>query len=85
VPDLTLVLDVPVRVGRERQALAAKALDRMEQETDALHERVRTAFSQASGPAVAHIDATGGPDDVEAAAWQLLQARFPETFHSAAG
>jgi dTMP kinase len=85
VPDLTIVLDVPVGVGRERQARAARTPDRMEQESDQLHERVREAFGAANGRAVVHIDATRPPGQVESDAWALLHARFPETFHGRAG
>jgi dTMP kinase len=84
-PDLTIVLDVPVEVGRDRQRRAAKTLDRMEREGAELHQRVREAFRSAAGPQVVHVDATGGPDEVESAVWRLLQARFPETFRSGAG
>jgi dTMP kinase len=85
VPDLTIVLDVPVSVGRERQARAARTLDRMERESDQLHERVREAFGGANGRAVVHIDATRPADQVETDAWALLHARFPETFRSRPG
>src|SRR6266566_894155 len=49
-PDLTLILDVPVTVGRERQRNAGKAQDRIEREDDAFHTRVRDAYRSASGP-----------------------------------
>jgi len=41
VPDLTLVLDVPVDVGRERLRRARKEPDRLERLDDAFHRRVR--------------------------------------------
>lgn len=47
-PDLTLLLDVEVRVGFERlhqrQTTAREGKDRIEQETLAFHERVRAGF-----------------------------------------
>ena len=79
-PDLTIVLDVPVSVGRARQAQARKDLDRMERESDPLHERVRTAFAKASGPGVFHLDAGRPPEAVESDAWALFEKRFGETF-----
>jgi dTMP kinase len=84
-PDLTIVLDIPVSVGRDRQARASKNPDRMEQEPDGLHERVRRAFRDAGGPSVVHLDATVRTEEVEAAAWGLLQARFAETFRPGTG
>src|SRR2546421_1754005 len=37
VPDVTLVLDVPVELGRERQRTARKVQDRIERQDDAFH------------------------------------------------
>src|SRR2546430_12727084 len=37
VPDITLVLDVPVDVGRQRQRAARKVQDRFERQDDAFH------------------------------------------------
>ena len=48
-PDLTLVLDVPVGVGRDRQRKARKMQDRFEREDDAFHERVRESYRVAVG------------------------------------
>ena len=78
-PDLTLVLDVPVETGRRRQLAAGKAPDRMEQAAAAMHERVAQAFREAQGPGVAHLDGTRSPEEMEADAWQLLQARLDGT------
>src|SRR2546422_5050267 len=39
VPDITLVLDVPVDVGRQRQRAARKVQDRFERQDDAFHRR----------------------------------------------
>jgi dTMP kinase len=58
VPDLTLVLDIPVEIGRERQRRARKVQDRFEREDDAFHERVLDAYRGAAGPGVVHLDAT---------------------------
>ena len=74
VPDLTLVLDIPVEIGRERQRRARKVQDRFEREDDAFHERVRDAYRAAAGPGVVHLDATPSKPTVLEAAWRELQA-----------
>lgn len=73
VPDLTLVLDVPVAVGRERQRTSRKPRDRFEREDDAFHERVRAAYREAAGPGVVHIDASQSRKAVQEAAWLSLR------------
>ncbi len=74
VPDLTLVLDVPVDVGRERLRRARKEPDRLERLDDAFHRRVLGAYRRASGPGVVHIDATGTKAVVQDAAWREVSA-----------
>ncbi|MBI1966669.1 MAG: dTMP kinase [Gemmatimonadetes bacterium] len=73
-PALTLVLDVPVEVGRERQRRARKEQDRFERQDDAFHQRVREAYQRAAGPGVVHIDATRPKKTVQDAAWREVQA-----------
>ena len=72
-PDLTLVLDVPVAVGRERQRRAQKEQDRIEVQDDAFHERVRVAYRTAAGPGIVHIDASQTKSVVQDAAWREVQ------------
>lgn len=72
-PDLTLVLDIPVALGRERQRNAGKVKDRIEREDDTFHTRVLEAYRNASGPGIAHIDASQPKKAVCAAAWHLLR------------
>ena len=74
VPDLTLVLDVPVDVGRERLRRARKEPDRLERLDDAFHRRVLDAYRRASGPGVVHIDATGSKVVVQDAVWREVSA-----------
>ena len=74
VPDLTLVLDIPVDIGRERQRRARKGQDRFEREDDAFHERVRAAYRAATGLGVVHLDAAVSKKTVLEAAWRELQA-----------
>jgi dTMP kinase len=74
VPDLTLVLDIPVETGRERQRRARKVRDRFEREDDTFHERVRQAYRSATGAGLVHLDATPSKKHVLEAAWRELQA-----------
>jgi dTMP kinase len=74
VPDATLVLDVPVEVGRERQRAARKVQDRFERQNDAFHRRVLEAYRHARGPGVVHIDATQSKQAVLDAAWRAVLA-----------
>lgn len=74
VPDLTLVLDVPVAVGRERQRAAGKTQDRFERQDDGFHRRVLEAYRRASGRGVVHIDATQSKKAVQEAAWREVMA-----------
>ena len=77
-PDLTLVLDVPVEVGRERQRKARKEQDRIERESDGFHARVLEAYRQATGAGVVHVDATQPKSAVLEAAWsQVSTASAP--------
>jgi len=73
-PDLTLILDVPVTVGRERQKLAGKVRDRIEREDDTFHTRVREAYRSASGPGIVHIDASQTRKAVQDAARREIVA-----------
>ena len=73
-PDLMIVLDVPVTVGRERQRAVGKVRDRIEREDDAFHGRVREAYRTATGPGIAHIDASQPKKVVQQAAWREVAA-----------
>lgn len=73
-PDLTLVLDVPVGVGRERQRKARKEPDRFERQDDAFHQRVADAYRRAEGPGVVHVDGSQSKKAVQEAAWREVAA-----------
>ena len=73
-PDLTVVLDIPVALGRERQRNAGKVRDRIERENDAFHTRVREAYRSASGPGIIHIDASQPKKAVQDIAWREVAA-----------
>lgn len=68
LPDLTVVLDVPVDVGRARVRRRAAA-DRIEAESRAFHERVRKAFLDLAAAEPSRylvVDAMASPDSVAA-------------------
>ena len=77
VPDLTLVLDVPIDVARARRAGRAGTLDSFERRPERFHEAVREAFldiARAEPERCRLIDASGSPDEVAAAAWHEVSA-----------
>ena len=80
VPDLTLVLDVPVTDGLRRaralEADEAKQPDSIGSESLAFHDRVRKGFlaiANAHPERVTVIDASGSLDSVEAAATAAIE------------
>jgi dTMP kinase len=61
-PDLTLVLDVPLHVSRERTRARHPDLDRMESEDDGFHERVRNGFLELARASNRHLVLDGTKD-----------------------
>ncbi|MBA3919709.1 MAG: dTMP kinase [Gemmatimonas sp.] len=92
-PDLTLLLAMPLATAQARAA-ARGAMDRMEQETSAFHERVSAAFTEALLPAwqdahpevgpVVAVDADTSVDAVTVRCLAQLVQRWPERFRDAA-
>jgi dTMP kinase len=78
-PDLTLVLDVPVATGRERQRQGRRVRDRFERREDAFHQRVLQAYRDAAGPGIVHIDASQSKQAVQDAAWLEIIAATAHT------
>ena len=87
VPDVTLLLTLPVDVGLSRAA-SRGATDRMEQADRAFHDRVESAFARFAdaqwqtahpecGPIIP-VPADGDVDRVEARVWQVVAAACPE-------
>ena len=76
-PDLYVVLDLPVGIGRGRQQAQGKQPDRLERAEDAFHQRVAEAFRSAAGPEVVHVEAAGSAGAVHEAIWRVVQERFP--------
>ncbi|MEP6898985.1 MAG: dTMP kinase [Rhodanobacter sp.] len=79
-PDLTLLLDVPVAVGRARASDRGHA-DRIEIESDMFFERVRTSYRERAAAEPARfrvIDASQPPADVAIAATRALATLIEE-------
>ena len=75
-PDVTLLLDAPIEVGRER-AGKRSAPDRFEQERDAFFNRVRDTYllrAKNDPKRIKVIDATGDLASVTAQVKNILQA-----------
>ena len=67
-PDLTLVFDVPVRVGRERLTRSGSALDKFETQDESFFERVRAVYlerAQADPRRCRLIDSTAPREAVQ--------------------
>jgi len=80
VPDLTLLLDLPIATGRARAA-GRGAGDRIEREADAFFERVRTAYDAraAAEPRRFHrLDAGQSADTVLTAAIAVIEPLLRE-------
>jgi dTMP kinase len=91
VPDLTVLLDVPLSEGLERADARGKR-DRMERSGDEFHERVGNAFRRFAEPAWQHshpecgpiklIDGTGDEKTVHQRIVSALVSAFPQPFGS---
>lgn len=82
VPDLYIVLDVPVMVGTDRREAHGGRPDRIESEAEVFMERVREGYRvlAAGEDSIAILDGSGTPDEVEARITALLEERFPGRF-----
>jgi dTMP kinase len=76
-PDLTLLIDIPAEVSRDR-VLARGGSDRLEREDLAFHERVRTgylALAQRFPNRIVILDGTAAPAALLAAARAAIERR----------
>jgi len=79
VPDLTLILDLPVEIGLARAAARPAAADRFERLDHAFHERLREGFRRIAAEESARcvlIDATSDPQTVHRAALDVVEQRL---------
>jgi dTMP kinase len=77
VPDLTLYLDVPPEVGIARREASGEALNRLDRETLAFHQRVRKgylALIEAEPERWRYVDAAGAPDAIQQALREIVMA-----------
>ncbi|MBV9700969.1 MAG: dTMP kinase [Candidatus Eremiobacteraeota bacterium] len=71
-PSLVVVLDLPWQAARERLRERAGAADRVENEDDAFHERVRVGFVElARSPDHVLLDATIAAEELAERAFQI--------------
>lgn len=82
LPDLYVVLDVPVRVGTDRRAAHGDDPDRIEREADAFMDRVREGYRAfaAEDDRIVIIDGSGAPDEIGNRILMLLRERIPGRF-----
>ena len=79
MPDLTLILDLPVDDGFARTERRSDDVSRYEQMDRAMHERMRQGFlsiAEAKSARCRLIDATLDSDSVHQAVWHSVQERF---------
>lgn len=79
VPDLTLILDLPVADGFARTERRADGASRYEQMDRAMHERLRRgllSIAEAQATRCRVIDAAPDTESVHQAVWQSVQERF---------
>lgn len=79
LPDMTLLLDVPVEVGLARRSSSGK-MDRLDMENKDFHEKVRQAYLDLAAADRSGrwqvIDANRGIDEIEADIWKLVKAKL---------
>jgi dTMP kinase len=79
VPDLTVLLDVPVETGLGRKR-GESAPDRIGQEGAEFHERVRRGYLAMAGEEPERflvMDATLAPEEITRAIWRRLEPLLP--------
>lgn len=83
LPDLTIILDVPAKVGlaraAKRHAETGARADRFEREAIAVHEARRQAYldvAKANPERCVIVDAAGAEDETAGAIWQAVDARL---------
>lgn len=79
LPNLTLLLDLPVEVGLQRRAESNKQ-DRLDMEGEEFHHKVRQAYldlAQSDPQRWVTIDAAKSLEEVEQEIWKQVESRLP--------
>lgn len=79
-PNLTILIDLPDGVGRQRQLSNGKVGDRLDRETPEFHQRVADFYRRTGGPGVHHVDGAVAPEQLFERAWSLVCAARPDLF-----
>lgn len=78
VPNITILLDLPIDLGLERRRLSGK-MDRIDLENTDFHQQVRDAYLQLANEDTTGrwkvVDATPELDEVEAAIWEVVSSK----------
>jgi dTMP kinase len=87
VPDVTVLLEVPMAVSEVRRAASRAGADRIERAGTDFHERVREAYRLLAGTeaGIVRVNGEGSEDEVEARIHGELARRLPETFTGRSG
>ena len=87
VPDLYIVLDLPVTEGMARQRRQGKGGDRFESAGANFHQRVREGYVELAATLAnaVLVSGCGSPDEVESRIRREVVSRFPEASGSCRG
>ena len=87
VPDLYIVLDLPVTEGMARQRRQGKGGDRFESAGANFHQRVREGYVELAATLAnaVLVSGCGSPDEVESRIRREVVSRFPEASGSCGG
>jgi len=78
-PDLTFFLDLDPTIGMQRAHKEKRVMDRLENEQEDFHQRVREGFLQLAREnpkRMSVIDASASPDEVFKQTWALLEKKI---------
>lgn len=76
VPDITILLNVPVKIGLRRRHSSAKVDDRLDRQREDFHERVNRGYqtlAKMNASRYVVIDATKPIEDVSARIWKVVK------------